>query len=766
MKPLAAKGALDPRLSPDGKLVSYVKDWDLYVLDLATGKERRLTTGGSERLTHGLAEFVAQEEMGRYDGAWWSPDGKLLAFEEADTRLVETFSLGDPAHPEAGVQQLPYPRPGKSNAKVRVGLVPAAGGKTSWVKWDAERYPYLTQVKWPGRGALTLYVMDRAQQHAQLLAVDPKTGATRRAARGAGPGVAQPPVRRGRPSCKPLPLWLPDGSAFFWVTERNGAPEAEIRGSDGKRLGSWVRPDQQLVRILGYDATEHALYYQASPESPDLVVMRVRDGGNPERVVGQIGERVIVSGMLAEDGPTRLVSIETPTSFAEWSVFDRGGRFVGRLPSVRATPLRTPAPEYRKLGPQGFWSYVLRPRDARPGQKLPTIVSIYGGPHANHVQSSARALLSEQWLADQGFLVVGFDNRGTPRRGRDWERAIRGDLAGPMLEDQVAALQLLAQQVPELDLARVGITGWSFGGFASALAVLKRPGRLPGGGGRRAGDRLAQLRHLLHRAVPRAAGRPGGRLREERPAAARRVAPASAPARARDDRRQRVLPPLAPAVRPAVPGRPGAPVPAAERVHAHGRGPGDAGVALAAGGRVLPVAARRGRAPLTERPGTVGVRARASPGQRCEGRLRPLDGPDVLGLQPLRAAGHVELDLLTLGEGTEPVALNRGVVTEDVLTSAVLGDEAEALRIVEPLHGTGSHASRFAVLASAGSAARSPVPGAEDEKFCADANQGSSIPDTVRRSATLTRRVSTEVSNTSDGTSDVPSGPDGGVKHL
>ncbi len=255
--------------------------------------------------------------MGRYEGAWWSPDGKLLAFEEADTRSVETFSLGDPAHPEAGVQQLPYPRPGKSNAKVRVGLVPAAGGKPSWVKWDAERYPYLTQVKWPGRGALTLYVMDRAQQHAQLLAVDPKTGATHVLLEEQDSAWLNLEFVGGGRRANPLPLWLPDGSAFFWVTERNGAPEAEIRGADGKRLGSWVRPDQQLVRILGYDATEHALYYQASPESPDLVVMRVRDGGNPERVVGQIGERVIVSGMLAEDGPTRLVSIETPTSFAE-----------------------------------------------------------------------------------------------------------------------------------------------------------------------------------------------------------------------------------------------------------------------------------------------------------------------------------------------------------------------------------------------------------------------------------------------------------------
>jgi dipeptidyl-peptidase-4 len=156
-------------------------------------------------------------------------------------------------------------------------------------------------------------------------------------------------------------------------------------------------------------------------------------------------------------------------------VYDRTGRRAGELPTTRATPLRPPAPEYRKLGSQGFWSYLLRPRGARPGQKLPTIVYVYGGPHANVVQSSEADLVKNQWLADQGFLVVAFDNRGTPRRGRTWERAIRKDFSGIILDDQVEALHLLAREVLELDLGRVGIHGWSFGGYASALAVLKRP---------------------------------------------------------------------------------------------------------------------------------------------------------------------------------------------------------------------------------------------------------------------------------------------------
>ena len=190
---------------------------------------------------------------------------------------------------------------------------------------------------------------------------------------------------------------------------------------------------------------------------------------------------------------------------------------------------------------------------------------MYGGPHGNHVQSSAQGLLAEQWLADQGFLVVGFDNRGTPRRGREWERAIRGDFAGPILEDQVAALQLLAQQVPELDLARVGITGWSFGGYASALAVLKRPDVFRAAV---AGAPVTDWRNYDTFYTERYLGLPDapGEAYEKSallPLAA--GAPAPAAAGARDDGRQRVLPATRSSCPTAVPRRPGAPVPAAER---------------------------------------------------------------------------------------------------------------------------------------------------------------------------------------------------------
>jgi dipeptidyl-peptidase-4 len=166
---------------------------------------------------------------------------------------------------------------------------------------------------------------------------------------------------------------------------------------------------------------------------------------------------------------TRATAREMPRT----SVHGPDGALVAELPSVAVEPPFAPTTEYRKVGAgEGLWARVVRPRGAAP-EKLPVIVDVYGGPHFQQVTRAPR--LVEQWLADQGFLVVAFDGRGTPRRGRAWERALLGDLGGANLDDQVAGLQALAREVPELDLARVGITGWSFGGYLAALAVMKRP---------------------------------------------------------------------------------------------------------------------------------------------------------------------------------------------------------------------------------------------------------------------------------------------------
>src|SRR5512137_2036350 len=171
-------GALDPRLSPDGRSLAYVSGGELHVLDLDSGTSRAVTTGAGEWRTHGLAEFVAQEEMRRSEGYWWSPDSDRLAFEEADDEKVEKLSIADPARPEKAPVRFAYPRAGRENSRVRLGVVERTGGAPTWIEWDRERFPYLAEVRWERGGPLLLLVQDRSQTEEQVLRADPSTGRT------------------------------------------------------------------------------------------------------------------------------------------------------------------------------------------------------------------------------------------------------------------------------------------------------------------------------------------------------------------------------------------------------------------------------------------------------------------------------------------------------------------------------------------------------------------------------------------------------------
>jgi dipeptidyl-peptidase 4 len=458
---------LDPRLSPDGALLAYARGGELHVLDLATNRERALTSGAPTGVSRGLAEFVAQEEMDRDRGFWWSPDGRLLAYQETDEREVEKLSLSDPLRPEQPPVVFAYPRAGGENAKVRLGVVPVAGGETTWVTWDAERWPYLCRVSWERGAPLAIQVLDRAQQETGVLAVDPATGRTK--------VLLVEKDAAWVNLAKRLPLWRGDGQGFFWMTERSGAPEVELRDASGERVATWIPASAGFGELVGWDEERSALWFIGGPDPTQDQLYVVRGGAPPERV-GPPGP-ASVSAVLAADGATVAITRTTLRDHAQtevWSV--TGAAPAVRLATVPSVAEEPPAPttEIRKVGAgEGLWSSVTRPRGLEGGSKLPVIVQVYGGPQ--HREVTHRPAILQQWLADRGFVVVSIDGRGTPRRGRAFERAIRDDLAGPPLADQIAGLQALAKELPELDLARVGITGWSYGGFMSAVAVLRRP---------------------------------------------------------------------------------------------------------------------------------------------------------------------------------------------------------------------------------------------------------------------------------------------------
>ncbi len=205
---LPGRSWIDPHFSPDGRAVAAESGGDLHVIDLETQADVALTSGANETLQHGVAEFVAQEEMDRHEGFWWAPDSQTIVYQESDNSGVESRFIADPLHPETAPVKNFYPRAGTNNAKVRLGLVARGGGATRCIEWDRERFPYLARVVWAEAAApLCVLVQNRAQQEEILVAVDPATGTTRELLREKDAAWLNLPH-------KPIPVWQKDGRGF------------------------------------------------------------------------------------------------------------------------------------------------------------------------------------------------------------------------------------------------------------------------------------------------------------------------------------------------------------------------------------------------------------------------------------------------------------------------------------------------------------------------------------------------------------------------
>jgi dipeptidyl-peptidase-4 len=459
-------GVLDPKFAPDGKSVSYVRDHDVFVCDLAKNEERRVTRGGTEKLSHGVAEFVAQEEMNRFTGYWWSPDAKSLVYQESDSSGVEIWHVCDPMRPEDAPQPMPYPRPGKANVAVRLGIMPAAGGETVWINWDAKKYPYLTRVNWSKAGPLTILVQTREQNEIALLQVDPKTGQTTTLLTETDRDWVDLPSE--------VPRWLPDVSGFLWIGENKRGPRLELRDRTGQLERVIVPAADGFQELVDLDAKEGQVAYRASADPTQSHLWRCSlKTHEPKALTTEPG---LHTAVFSRDHSVYVHTAALAGAMPRTTVHRADGTEIAQLPSVAEAPPFVPRDELLKVGEgEGYYAAVIRPRDFKKGTKYPVIVHVYGGPTHQMVTASMGTRLIDQWLADQGFIVVSIDNRGTQGRGRDWEKAVYEKFGGVPLADQVAGLRALGRKFPEMDLERVGIYGWSFGGYMAALAVLREP---------------------------------------------------------------------------------------------------------------------------------------------------------------------------------------------------------------------------------------------------------------------------------------------------
>jgi dipeptidyl-peptidase-4 len=461
-----AAGVVDPRPDPTGRRVAYVSQGSLRVLDLTTGEDSLLageTEGRTDdRVTWGLADFIAAEEFHRFRGYWWSPDGSSVLAARVDNSRVQRWHLHDPSDPGREPTTMYYPSAGTPNAEVTLHLLDLDGGWVD-VHWDRETYPYLVSVAWSEVGGPLVTVLRRLQQHGLVLSVDPRTGETQVHAELADPRWVEPVP--GTPS------YLPDGRVLIGGELAHDGFDARCLFADGglltpaslyvRRVCGRLGTDILVEASEGEPGEQHLYRVGTRIGAPMVEVNRVTT--DPGWHVGYAGgDTLVVGGLSLDHAGTR------------WTVHS-GGSLVGTLASYAAIPPYAPRPLLERVTDRGLPAGVLYPRNHVGGRKLPVLVDIYGGPGHQEVVAMRARWLERQWFADAGFAVVTIDNRGTPGIAPSFEKVIHRRLADIILGDQVDALTALADKHPDLDLNRVAIRGWSFGGWLSALAVLRRP---------------------------------------------------------------------------------------------------------------------------------------------------------------------------------------------------------------------------------------------------------------------------------------------------
>ncbi len=440
-------GVIDPRPDPSGRRVAYVTGGALCVHDRDTATTSVLAEPEDPTVTFGLADFVAAEEMDRMRGFWWSPDGAALLVARVDTAPVGRWHIADPENPATVPTTIAYPAAGTPNAIVSCEIIALDGTRTPVSGGTDE---YLVRVHWDSH-ELLVTTSPRDQTALRTWLVDPATGATRLRHEHTDPAWVD--IVAGTPAHTA-------SGALVTVEVREGAYRLVVDGEP-------VTPDGMQVRAVA-DVDGDVVLFRAGTDpvstglwtwGPDgLTEIALSPGVHGGRLGG--GTLVVTRADLDTDGIRTTVH--------------RDGT-VTALASHAESPGLRPRVTLLSAGARDLRTALLLPSGHTPGTRLPVLMDPYGGPRSQRVVAQRGAYLTSQWFADQGFAVVVVDGRGTPGRGPAFERAVHGDLAGPVLDDQIDALHAVAAQHPDLDLGRVAIRGWSFCGYLAALAVLRRP---------------------------------------------------------------------------------------------------------------------------------------------------------------------------------------------------------------------------------------------------------------------------------------------------
>ncbi|MGH7509295.1 MAG: S9 family peptidase [Gemmatimonadales bacterium] len=471
------------KFSPEGRRVAYVRENNLYVEDLASGAVIPLTTDGSRTLINGTFDWVYEEELmnNHADGWRWSPDGRSIAYWQLNADQVKDFHLiNNTDSLYSKVTPVQYPKAGDVNSAARVGVVSATGGPTRWLEIEGDpRNHYIARMDWAASShEVVLQRLNRLQNTNQVMLGDARTGKVRT-------------ILTERDSTwvelVDHVTWLGGGKSFTWVSERDGWNHVYVVSRDGKSVRLVTPGPFDVLSVVGTDDKGGWLYYLASPGQPGqryLFRSRLNGRGSPERLTP-----VTDPGTHAYDpAPNFRYALATYSSFGKPPIVRvvrlPGHRVIRTLMDnaglrARLALLRKGSVEFFSIASEdGFKmpAYLMKPADFDSTRKYPLLFHVYGGPGRSTVDDAwGGYYLWHLMLTQQGYLVASMDNHGTPAPlGRQWRKSIYGQLGVIETRDQAAAARALAQR-SYVDPQRIGIWGWSYGGFMSLNGLFQHP---------------------------------------------------------------------------------------------------------------------------------------------------------------------------------------------------------------------------------------------------------------------------------------------------
>ncbi len=478
---LAAKDARTAELSPDGRLMGYERGGNMFVYDLAAKKETQLTTGATDSIFNGVYDWVYEEEFGEAQAWKWSPDSRRIAFWQTNESAVPIVQLTDWAgtHPEW--EKIPIPNAGDPNPVVRIGVANVDGGGITWLDTGLKGDFYIPRIYWTSSpDTLAVVTLNRPQNHVRLFFFDVKTGARRQVFEETSSTWID--VYDFYAGIDDFFYFSPHSREFFWVSDRTGHQHLYRYGYDGVLKDQVTHGDYTVTRVEAIDPASQTVYYTSTEVSPlqrQLYAINF-DGTHQRRLSQAPGRHRFDMGPNGKYYIDRYSSTEQPRRGELWSTAK------GMLSSLEDNAATVDWLKTHAYSPTELFHFttsdsvtldasMVRPPDFDPSKKYPVVMAIYGGPGSQQVYDSFGSSGFDQYLAQQGFIVVGLNNRGTNNYSRDFMKVVYGHLGRWESHDFVELARYLATK-PWVDKDHMAIMGTSYGGYSTVYTVLRHPG--------------------------------------------------------------------------------------------------------------------------------------------------------------------------------------------------------------------------------------------------------------------------------------------------